>query len=186
MSSERENFVSLDELRERARTGSFEEFAALCPAPILELVPADPTGQFAKKLQAKDADPQARTAKATRQTVMSEDGSGGALLYQGRAAVLAKHSGSTPSPGVSIGRALTNDIVVLLDTVSKVHGLFASEKDRWTYSDNKSTNGSVLNGVAVKAGEKRPLADGDQLRLGLELIGVFHTPRALYERFRRY
>jgi hypothetical protein len=109
---------------------------------------------------------------------------GGVARYKGKVAFLAKRAGN-PFPNMfSIGRAMNNDVVVLLETVSKLHGYFRNEGDNWCFIDHRSTNGTHLNGKAIEAAQKQAIKDGDMLRLGLELELAVLFPTTLYGRFR--
>jgi pSer/pThr/pTyr-binding forkhead associated (FHA) protein len=85
---------------------------------------------------------------------------------------------------ISIGRAASCDVCVEVETLSKVHGYFLREPDRWLYTDYRSTNGTTINGQKVEKTEKRALADGDRLQLGIGLHALFLMPGSLLERVR--
>ncbi len=82
---------------------------------------------------------------------------------------------------VSLGRVATNDVVVSLETVSKLHGYFLKEGEGWLYTDYRSTNGTLLNGKVVEKAAKVPLSDGDRIRLGSELEATFLAPGSLHD-----
>jgi hypothetical protein len=105
--------------------------------------------------------------------------------YQDRIAFIAKRDGNPFPNMISVGRALNNDIIVTLSTVSKLHGYFMSERDHWSFIDHGSKNGTKINDHPLQKNEKRRLADGDRIRLGLELLAVFYSPEALYGFLRR-
>jgi len=69
--------------------------------------------------------------------------------------------------GMTIGRAETNDIVLLDGSISRVHAKIQIEGDRVAILDNRSSNGVVVNGKKV---EKKALNEGDVLRLGIKTI----------------
>jgi pSer/pThr/pTyr-binding forkhead associated (FHA) protein len=58
--------------------------------------------------------------------------------------------------------------------VSRRHAQLLHEDDTWYVVDLDSTNGTLLNGVKLRAKTRSLLSDGDQLMLG-ELQLVFHT-----------
>ncbi len=68
------------------------------------------------------------------------------------------------SSEISIGRAADNDMVLASPTVSSKHARLWSENGAWTVADQKSTNGTIVNGVRIEAPVR--LNDGDELRLG--------------------
>lgn len=104
------------------------------------------------------------------------------LHYLDRLAFLCKRPGTRYADLVWVGRSSVNDIAVTVDSVSKVHGYFSLDNGKWTYTDRRSTNGSLLNDQPVDAGRKNVLHDGDRLQLGLEVTLVYMTPERLFER----
>lgn len=82
---------------------------------------------------------------------------------------------------ITLGRARNNDIIVDHPTVSKVHVIFTRVgREQWTVSDERSANGTFLNGVRLAAGEKRPVSDGDNLRFGPDIVGRFFEPGSVW------
>lgn len=72
----------------------------------------------------------------------------------------------------SVGRATTNDVVVLLDpSVSRLHAVIERYPTGFCVRDLGSANGTFVNGEAVK-GETR-LRTGDELRLGNSRLTFF-------------
>jgi DNA-binding NarL/FixJ family response regulator len=72
----------------------------------------------------------------------------------------------------SLGRASTNDVVVLLDaTVSRLHAVIERYPTGFCVRDLGSANGTFVNGEAVR-GEMR-LRTGDELRLGNSRLTFF-------------
>jgi hypothetical protein len=105
------------------------------------------------------------------------------LRYAGGIAFLTKRPGSLFPEMISIGRALNCDIVVALSSVSKIHGLVHDEGGgRWSYSDQASKNGTLLNGNKLTPGDRHPLASGDRLQIGLHLTCVFLEPASILAR----
>lgn len=80
---------------------------------------------------------------------------------------------------ITLGRAPNNDIVVATATVSKVHAVFAYEPGGWVISDSRSSNGTLLNGVRLATGVKRPVCDGDEISFGSETHARFVLPSSL-------
>jgi pilus assembly protein CpaF len=68
------------------------------------------------------------------------------------------------SSEVSIGRAAGNDVVLASPTVSSKHARLWSESGSWMVTDQKSTNGTILNGARVEAPAR--LKDGDEIQVG--------------------
>lgn len=82
---------------------------------------------------------------------------------------------------ITLGRARNNDLIVDHPTVSKVHVIFTRVgREQWTVSDERSANGTFLNGVRLSAGEKRPVSDGDNLRFGPDIVGRFFEPGSVW------
>lgn len=79
------------------------------------------------------------------------------------------------SHDLSIGRGATNDVVVDgFAYVSHVHGQLVRDdasESGWSYIDLGSTNGSAVNGTAVRG--KTPLHPGDRIGLGSSCYVVF-------------
>lgn len=72
----------------------------------------------------------------------------------------------------SIGRALTNDIVLNFPPVSGLHGRLRYEEESaaWQLCDRNSTNGILLNGRKLRPSIWYPLKDND--------IAIFGSARA--------
>ncbi|MBI2571759.1 MAG: DUF898 family protein [Candidatus Schekmanbacteria bacterium] len=64
---------------------------------------------------------------------------------------------------MSIGKASTVDISIPEDTVSRHHATLLVDGDRLLIRDEKSTNGTLVNG---KRGNQTPLVSGDRIQLG--------------------
>jgi pSer/pThr/pTyr-binding forkhead associated (FHA) protein len=65
--------------------------------------------------------------------------------------------------GVSIGRAVTNEIFLDDVTVSRKHAEISVEEKAFHFSDLGSLNGSYINGVQSK---KHLLQSGDEIQVG--------------------
>jgi pSer/pThr/pTyr-binding forkhead associated (FHA) protein len=68
----------------------------------------------------------------------------------------------------SIGRTQGNDIILPDPTVSRRHARLAFHNGQWYLEDLNSSNGSFVNGVRIY--RPAPLMDGDELRLGDEVM----------------
>lgn len=71
--------------------------------------------------------------------------------------------------GVTIGRALDNEIVLRDERVSRHHGRIAGRRGTLIYADLASTNGSEVNGQRVS---EVVLGDGDTIRVGGSTLEV--------------
>lgn len=82
---------------------------------------------------------------------------------------------------ITVGRARNNDVVIEHPTVSKLHVIFTRVAAGWQVSDERSSNGTFLNGVKLTPGEKRAISDGDSLRFGPDIVGRFFEPGSLWQ-----
>lgn len=158
--------LRLDQFVSDAGKLNWEQFKAEHNYHVLVLIPSDNTAsgpihtaEFASGLP------------ASRPTINGD--------Y--RVGVLQKRAGGHPFDCfLTIGRAPNNDIVLRDIEVSKVHAFF-ERSDGWTVRDNKSTNGTFLNGVSIPTDEKTPLKSSDVLRISPGLSAVFFSPGDFYQ-----
>ena len=69
---------------------------------------------------------------------------------------------------MSVGRNTAtskNDVDLVHNFVSRLHGRFTKNKDVWYFTDNNSTNGTYLNSTRMRPAELYPLANGDVLQI---------------------
>lgn len=72
---------------------------------------------------------------------------------------------------VNIGSSQRNDIVIPGNAVSRYHAVLVIDKDnKATITDNKSTNGTKVNGQKIMAGRPTPVKRGDNVIVGEEDI----------------
>lgn len=111
------------------------------------------------------------------------------MRYLSRVAFLCKRPGAAAGPLISIGRSTVNDIIVAVESVSKLHGSFSSEDGTpagaFCYADHGSTNGSRLNGELLEAKTRHALKDGDIVQLGAEVMFEVMYPETLHKRAQR-
>jgi hypothetical protein len=179
-----EGFVALPTLRALARELSSRAFAETCHVPVLV------TSRFREttRRSAVPSNASARRELSYRHTAISSRERSAVFArpsYAGRIAFLDKRPGNPFPQMITLGRALTNDVVFTLQSVSKFQGYFSRGDGRWTFTDQRSANGSFLNGARLEPGKAHLLADGDLLRFGLDLKTVFLLPASLHERLRR-
>jgi len=79
---------------------------------------------------------------------------------------------------ITIGRAVDNDIWMDLDsaagdTISRYHAVLKMSKGILYIEDNKSKNGTLVNGQKIT--EAIPLKDGDKIGLGRKVILKYHA-----------
>lgn len=168
------------ELRASVEKMSATEFAKANPRPALHL-----TLEIKTKTGESDGNKSTKERSYERTAVIPPSGAGIINRYHDRIAFLAKRPGNPFPNMISVGRALNNDVVIVLSTVSKLHGYFLNDGAAWSFYDHGSKNGTQLNGAPVKPNERRPIAPGDRIRLGLELQCVFLSPEKLYDFLRR-
>lgn len=101
--------------------------------------------------------------------------------YRGKLAPLRKRPGNPFVNLVSIGRALSCDLVLSLATVSKLQGYFRLDEAAgvWSYLDQRSHNGSRLNGTLLVGNTLHTLADGDRISIADEVVLTFLSPERL-------
>ena len=91
-------------------------------------------------------------------------------------APIEKRPGNPYPDRISIGRAQNCDIVLRLPFISKLHAHFSpSSEGTVAITDNRSANGTLVNGKALDPGAKSVLSFGDVVRLGpleLELVNA--------------
>ncbi|MEM6731483.1 MAG: FHA domain-containing protein [Myxococcota bacterium] len=85
--------------------------------------------------------------------------------------------------GVVLGRATNNDIVVPVASVSSIHANFnpPAQGGAWTITDLESSNSTFLNDAKITAYSPMPVADGDYLRFGGNLLCWFITAPRFYD-----
>jgi hypothetical protein len=65
-----------------------------------------------------------------------------------------------------LGRASTCDVIIRDASISKSHAVIEPAADAWHVRDNRSRNGTWLNGQRLLEGERGKLRSGDVLVLG--------------------
>ena len=81
-----------------------------------------------------------------------------------------------PGRAYFIGRSREAEVIVKDQQASRRHcAIEASADDKWTLTDQDSSNGTHLNGQRIKT---RPLKDGDEVRVGKTLF-EFSLPGAV-------
>lgn len=171
--ADKDGFVAAASLGQVSGVLTEAEFVATYPAPALWVVEAIPEGM--------DGD---ESSVMPQLLTIAHQGLEG-LRYLDRLAFVAKRPGNPFSLFVSLGRSSSNDIVLGVESVSKVHGFFTWAGGEWYFTDRGSTNGSTLNGEALEASARALLRAGDRLGVGTGVVLEFLTPPALYGRLQR-
>lgn len=160
-------FVSLYSLAKHAGRLEPDQFAQAFPVPGLVVHFEGGTGNR-QGTEKSDSGVQLLTVSMP---------SSGIFRYLNKVGFLCKRPGNPYAHLISIGRNHTNDIVLAVDSVSKVHGYFVEKAGSWSYTDRSSTNGSELDGQRLEPGVSAPVADGCRIKLGLDItIEVLEPP----------
>jgi len=177
-----EGFVARDALCHTATESSDEEFLAAFRTPALVMNMTEDTSPSARSVASEKERSQKRTivvdlaAEAQRPVPRSR--------YHQRIAFLTKRAGNPFPHMISLGRSMNNDVVLLVDTVSKFQGYFITKNGLWSFTDQHSANGTLLNGKLLEKGTRYDLADGDRLRLGTAVEAQFVMPATLLKQLR--
>jgi hypothetical protein len=83
-----------------------------------------------------------------------------------RIVTVAKRGQSPYGDFVFVGRATTSDLVFDDGSISKSHAAFQHEADAWFIKDNKSRNGTYVDGVRLESGARSPIGSGAQITFG--------------------
>lgn len=70
------------------------------------------------------------------------------------------------TPVTTLGRDLSNDVVIPDSYVSGAHARIERRNDRWWVEDLGATNATQLNGQPLRPNSSTPLDPGDVLRIG--------------------
>lgn len=184
-------FVSLEHLADRARVASRDEFLRAFPRHCLRVDALDDgtVGPGVDQL----LDPQDQGVQLLTVTIRNA----GILRYVGKVAFVTKRPGNLYAHLISVGRSVTNDITLAIESISRVHGYFVADGSPsvppavgegvqrawgsgWSFIDHGSTNGSRLDGADLVAGRRYPLCDGSQLQLGPGISLELLSPESLY------
>jgi hypothetical protein len=65
-----------------------------------------------------------------------------------------------------LGRASTCDVIIRDSSISKTHAVIEPDAGKWRIRDNRSRNGTWLNGERLKPNERLDLTSGDVVILG--------------------
>jgi hypothetical protein len=90
-------------------------------------------------------------------------------------------------PGIVLGRANVQDMVVPVASISNAHAAFIPPQPgnaTWTVMDLGSRNGTWLNEDQLSQREPRPIKDNEYLRLGGNLLAWFLSPGRLWSALR--
>jgi hypothetical protein len=169
--SDDRGFVSMADLRHEASRRNAAEFQKRYPAPALYVS------------EVGEGEGSGKEHSGVQLLTMLNKGTS-ALRYLDQVGFLVKRPGNPFPNFVSVGRAANNDLVIGVETISKLHAYFTYEDGAWNLTDYRSTNGTRLNGSPIEAGTAVRLRDGDQLLVGKEVTAIFMTPASLHAKAR--
>lgn len=168
-----EGFLPMRNLRPIARSMTSSAFVTAFPCPALHVVDI--------KVGAASGNPDETVQPGLQLRALMSPGRS-AFRYFDEVAPLVKRAEGQSGDGISIGRASENDIVLSVESVSHGHALFETDGENWRLTDRDSKNGTTLNGARLPKGEPILLRSGDRILFGGEIVAVFLTPEALYEK----
>jgi pSer/pThr/pTyr-binding forkhead associated (FHA) protein len=85
-------------------------------------------------------------------------------------------------PKVTLGRSEDVDIVLNDGTLSSHHvNLFRAAQGRWSIEDTGSTNGTTVEGLSLKIGDRMTLRNGSAIKAG-QVALTFQTAEGLWQR----
>lgn len=172
--ADQEGFQHLTQLRKAVRGLELAQYLERYPAPALLVVGLGSVDSHA-------GDDALGSNLAPQLLTITHKGLS-ALRYLDRLGFLVKRPGNPFPHFISLGRAANNDLVISIDSVSKVHGYFINTGDGWAFTDHGSTNGTSINGRPLQGAVRQPLADGDQLQFGPGITVEFLLPETLFRR----
>ncbi len=153
--------------------GDLSDFVARHPAPAL-LLPRSPARRERAGLAVQtllDLDPQA-------------PGTSTADLADAEVLFVEKSGRNPFATMITLGRASNNDLIVPAQTVSKFHASFARGPGGWLLTDQRSANGTWVDGRRVEAGATVALAEEAWLRFGRDVLARWLEPAALFRALR--
>lgn len=118
---------------------------------------------------------QARTVSSDSDPVQSGGAPALGLVW------VEKREGNPFRHMVTIGRVPNNDIVFATPTLSKIHAYLRLEPPQgWWIHDQRSTNGTWVDGQRLPRDGRSPLRDGSWINLGPSLGVKFFLPATLW------
>jgi pSer/pThr/pTyr-binding forkhead associated (FHA) protein len=178
-----EGFVDVATLHDTAQKLTAKAFATVYTAPALLTVGLNrEVAPVAHEMTPRSG---ARLASIKRtilsgSSAVAPEAATKGRSYSNRVAFLVKRPGNLFPQMITVGRAMNNDVLFLLDTVSKFHGYFTTREGPWEFTDQRSSNGTTVNGAKLPEGKSRVLADGDRLSFGGTIEVAFLLPESLH------
>lgn len=103
--------------------------------------------------------------------------------------ILRKTAGDAFQDMITLGRASNNDVVIKYSCVSKFHACFTRIGSCWSFMDSGSTNGTILNGKAMKARVGEVILPDSEITFSSKLTFKFVNAAKLFnylDYFRRH
>ena len=174
-----EDFERVVELRKRALLLDERTFVTNYDSFALLVIPPDGTAGRKATVQGPT-----QLEESYRATILVEDSvevdPAMVAAFLERVAFVRKRPGNPFPNMISIGRARNSDLMLMLPSISKLHGYFLADGDGWSLTDWNSTNGCTLNGERLAPRAPRKLDDDDVIGLGLEFRARYLTPSHLF------
>ena len=102
-----------------------------------------------------------------------------------RVAMVRKRPGNPYPNRISVGRAKNCDIVIRLSQISKLHAAFITDdRHGLTLADQRSVNGTTVDGVALQPGKAAPVFPGNVIGFGQISVQLVEGAR-FYQMLRR-
>ena len=76
---------------------------------------------------------------------------------------------------IRIGRGANNDLNVPDPLAAQRHARILLHEGKWQLMDTHSTNGTLLNGKSIPAGQPCPLSDGDTITFAPSAVFTFRA-----------
>lgn len=81
---------------------------------------------------------------------------------------------------ITVGRAQNNDVILPFPSVSKLHAYFTHSGSRWSVTDQRSTNGTLVDDRPLPSGGTVELADGARIDFGPDAKAKFLLPESVF------
>ncbi len=117
-----------------------------------------------------------RDLRQVKPAVVPPSPYGQAIVVNPGSTGLAPGTAFNLDPITTIGRKLTNTLVLDDNFVSGDHSLLTWRDGRWWAEDVRSTNGTLLNGAELP--RATPIVDGDVLTVGGVQLRITRPPSA--------
>jgi pSer/pThr/pTyr-binding forkhead associated (FHA) protein len=75
--------------------------------------------------------------------------------------------------------------VIVADSVSKLHAILRKSGATWELTDQRSTNGTFVNGLRLDSGATARLSNDTTIMLGGDVVARFFLPEGLHAYLRK-